>query len=329
MPGNGSFFLPDSTPRPSQRELFFEDILDALTLGIADYYEKNKVFKKIGVALSGGRDSLLTLLIAHRVASRINPENPGAILHAFTMPSRYSSTRNARRRRRSPRTSASRWRSCRSTRRTSGNWPPSNRCSAPGEQVTELTKQNIQARIRGQRMWNWSNSSGGLFLQTGNMSEKAVGYTTVGGDLEGALGVIANVPKTVVMALLDYLLEKTGHEGIARCWQARRSGAGAEPAGRVGADALPGPGCLLPPLRRARRCCPQEVELVLAEMFPEYPAEQIRAWVESSPGSSRSRSTSGCRRRSPCTSATWTWTASARCSCRWCRTGVGLRGRRF
>ena len=36
-------------------------------------------------------------------------------------------------------------------------------------------------------MWNWSNSTAGLFLQTGNMSEKAVGYTTVGGDLEGGL----------------------------------------------------------------------------------------------------------------------------------------------
>ena len=67
-----------------------------------------------------------------------------------------------------------------------------------GGEPTELTRQNIQARLRGQRMWNWANSSGGLFLQTGNMSEKAVGYTTIGGDLEGALSVIANVPKTVV-----------------------------------------------------------------------------------------------------------------------------------
>ena len=30
----------------------------------------------------------------------------------------------------------------------------------------------------------------------------AVGYTTIGGDLEGSLSVIANVPKTVVEALL-------------------------------------------------------------------------------------------------------------------------------
>ncbi len=50
-------------------------------------------------------------------------------------------------------------------------------------------------------MWNWANTSGALFLQTGNMSEKALGYTTVGGDLEGAFSVIANLPKTVVIAL--------------------------------------------------------------------------------------------------------------------------------
>ena len=92
-------------------------------------------------------------------------------------------------------------------------------------------KQNIQARLRAQRMWNWSNSSGGLFLQTGNMSEKAVGYTTVGGDLMGALAVLANVPKTVVMYLLDYLLREArlrGDRGGAG--EAGRAGAGAEPS---------------------------------------------------------------------------------------------------
>ena len=64
------------------------------------------------------------------------------------------------------------------------------------------------------------------------MSEKAVGYTTIGGDLEGALSVIANVPKTVVIALLERLrraLRLRGHRGDARTptrarsWPTRRS----------------------------------------------------------------------------------------------------------
>jgi NAD+ synthase (glutamine-hydrolysing) len=84
-----------------------------------------------------------------------------------------------------------------------------------GDEPTEITRQNVQARLRGQRMWNWSNTSGALFLQTGNMSEKSLGYTTVGGDLEGALSVISNLPKTVVIALLERLRARFGFAGIA------------------------------------------------------------------------------------------------------------------
>ncbi len=124
------------------------------------------------------------------------------------------------------------------------------------------------------------NSSGGLFLQTGNMSEKAVGYTTVGGDLEGALGVLANVPKTVVMALLDYLLEKTGYEGIRQVL-ARPAGPELAPDQQGEAELMPFPvldACFH--LFGAEKLLPQEVELVLAEMFPQYGAEQIQGWVE-------------------------------------------------
>ena len=57
----------------------------------------------------------------------------------------------------------------------------------PGETLTSMARQNVQARVRAERMWTWSNCAAGLFLQTSNMSEKAVGYTTIGGDGEGAL----------------------------------------------------------------------------------------------------------------------------------------------
>ena len=78
-----------------------------------------------------------------------------------------------------------------------------------------MTGRTSRRASAPQRMWNWANSAGGLFLQTSNMSEKAVGYTTIGGDMEGALAVIANVPKTVVNYLLDYLLrDRRSCEGI-------------------------------------------------------------------------------------------------------------------
>jgi NAD+ synthase (glutamine-hydrolysing) len=92
IPAGTSYFLPPDVPRPSERTNQFEDLLDALAMGVGDYFEKSGVFKKIGVSLSGGRDSLLTLLIAHRYARKVRPDDPGSLLQAFTMPSRFSST---------------------------------------------------------------------------------------------------------------------------------------------------------------------------------------------------------------------------------------------
>ncbi|MFN8590670.1 MAG: NAD(+) synthase [Thermomicrobiales bacterium] len=280
VPTHGSFFLPDPVPPPSPREAFFEEILDALTLGLGDYFEKNPHFRVLGVALSGGRDSLLTLLIAHRYASKARPDDPGSLLRAFTMPSRYTSRETLR----------GAETICRELGVPLEVVPIDDAFTreleataamlGPSEPVTELTKQNIQARIRGQRMWNWSNSSGGLFLQTGNMSERAVGYTTIGGDLEGALGVLANLPKTVVMALLEYLNEKMGLEGIALVLS-KPAGPELAPNQRGEEELMPFPvldACFH--LFGAEKLLPEEVLEALVVMFPDVGREQLRAWVE-------------------------------------------------
>lgn len=280
VPDHGSFFLPSpDTRRRTPREELCEDILDALAMGIGDYYEKTGAFKQIGVSLSGGRDSLLTLLIAHRYAKRRNPEDPGALIRAFTMPSKFNSAE----------TQGAAATICQELGIPLEVVPISEAFERELDAVTgmldegtepsSLTKQNIQARIRAQRMWNWSNSSGGLFLQTGNMSEKAVGYTTIGGDLMGALGVLANVPKTVVMYLLDYLLEQTGSDGIRQVL--------ARPAGpELAADHV-GEGELMPfpildgcfHLFAAEKLIPEEMEQVLAAMFPDVAAETLSGYV--------------------------------------------------
>jgi len=279
VPGNRSFFLPEETARRTPREDLCEDILDALALGIGDYFEKTGAFKQIGIALSGGRDSLLTLLVAHRYATTARPDDPGLLLRAFTMPSRFNSEE----------TQTAAATICRELGVPLGVIPIEEAFGREldvvgtmldaGQTATELTKQNIQARLRAQRMWNWSNSSGGLFLQTGNMSEKAVGYTTVGGDLMGALGVLANVPKTVVNYLLDYLHEQTGHSGIGLVL-ARRPGPELAP-NQVGEEELmPFPildACFH--LFAAEKLLPAEIELVLAEMFPEVPADRLAEYV--------------------------------------------------
>jgi NAD+ synthase (glutamine-hydrolysing) len=280
VPPHGSFFLPEPVEPPSPLAAFCEDILDGLALGIGDYFEKTGAFRLIGVSLSGGRDSLLTLLIAHRYASRARPDDPGALLRAFTMPSRYSSA--------DTRSAAAQI--CADLGVPLEVIPIEEAFQrelaaveamlGEGEEVTEITRQNIQARIRAQRMWNWSNSAGGLFLQTGNMSEKAVGYTTIGGDLMGALAVLANVPKTVVSTLLGYLLETTGHAGIRMVLE---TVPGPELAAGQSAQAELMPYEILDAcfhLFAAEKLQPEEVEQVLRSMFPAVPADTLRDDVE-------------------------------------------------
>lgn len=274
VPEGRSFFLPSSAPTRTARERYCEDLLDALALGIGDYFQKTKGFKCLGIALSGGRDSLMTLLIAHRWASRA-----GVPIETFYMPTRYSSdgTRDAAA-------------LIASELGVKFSIVPIDDAferemeaakSMLGERaLTPITMQNVQARIRAQRMWNWANSSGGLFLQTGNMSEKAVGYTTIGGDLMGALAVISNLPKTVVMFLLEYLHERHGYRGIEAVT--------ARPAGpelahnQVGEDELmPFPvldACFH--LFAGEKLGPADVTAAIRAIFPELKAEVAEGYVK-------------------------------------------------
>jgi NAD+ synthase (glutamine-hydrolysing) len=279
-PAHRSFFLPPPDTRRSAREDLCEDLLEALSLGIGDYFEKTRGFKSIGIALSGGRDSLLTLLVAHRYARKARPENPGSLINTFYMPSRYSSEHTRKAAEQIARDLGCSFKVVSIDDAFERELAIVKQMLPEGQAVTPVTEQNIQARLRAQRMWNWANSSGGLFLQTGNMSEKAVGYTTIGGDLMGALAVIANLPKTVVMYLLDYLLEKHHYEGIKLVI--------AKPAGPELAANQSGEEDLMPfpvldacfHLFASEKLQPSELVQVLITMFPETSPETLKGYVD-------------------------------------------------
>jgi NAD+ synthase (glutamine-hydrolysing) len=148
-----------------------------------------------------------------------------------------------------------------------------------GGEPTPLTRQNIQARLRAARMWNWANTAGALFLQTGDMSEKAVGYTTIGGDLEGGLAPIANLPKTVAIALLEHLHARYGFEGI-ELTLATEAGPELEEEQSAEAELMPFPvldACLH--LYAEEKLSVQEVAEVLPTIFPEYDAGALHDWA--------------------------------------------------
>ncbi len=282
-PAGGSFFLPAPSPPPvDARDGALDDLFEALAVGVASYYTKTGAFRSLGLALSGGRDSMLTLLVAWRAAARIlGPDGaaPGSLITTFYMPTRHSqdATRTAAHELATALGVALHTvplddaydREVEATRMMLGGQPPS-----------ALTRQNVQARLRGQRMWNWANTSGALFLQTGDMSEKAVGYTTIGGDLEGSLSVIANVPKTVVEALLRRLHTRYGFAGISSCLA---TAPGPELADRQIAEQelMPFPvldACLQ--LYAGEKMSPPEMARALVSICPDEEPAQLAAHAE-------------------------------------------------
>jgi NAD+ synthase/NAD+ synthase (glutamine-hydrolysing) len=69
----------------------------------------------------------------------------------------------------------------------------------------DITEENIQARARGNLLMAISNKYGALLLTTGNKSELSVGYCTLYGDMSGGLAVIADVPKTMVYRVSEWV----------------------------------------------------------------------------------------------------------------------------
>jgi NAD+ synthase (glutamine-hydrolysing) len=287
IPLNKSFFLPGAPSQATPRDEFCEDLLDALALGIGDYFEKTGAFKTIGVALSGGRDSLLCLYIARRWVSRrfgdLGAEAEKAkakeILRAFFMPSRYSSAETRAAAEAAAKDFDTPLAIVAIDEAFEKELEAVEKMLQPGEKLGAMARQNIQARVRAQRMWTWTNSAAGLFLQTSNMSEKAVGYTTIGGDMEGALSVIANVPKTVVNYLLDYLLEKTQLPGILATLK-KPASAELTDDQEDERDLMPFPvldACFA--LYAGEKMSPSEVKDVLVTMFPEHDTAKVEAWA--------------------------------------------------
>jgi len=84
--------------------------------------------------------------------------------------------------------------------------------------LTGFMRENVQARDRSSRILAaLASAFGGVFTCNANKSEITVGYTTLYGDLGGYLACIADLWKTQVYALADYLnAERFGRELIPR-----------------------------------------------------------------------------------------------------------------
>jgi NAD+ synthase (glutamine-hydrolysing) len=172
-------------------------IHDALVLGLGDYMKKCG-FSSALIGLSGGIDSAVTCALAVKAVGRKN-------VTGIAMPSIYTSDES---------------------NRLAGELAKNLRIHLTVIPISPifdsylneledhlkgdaeracLAMENIQARIRGNILMAFSNRFGPIVLSTGNKSESATGYCTLYGDLTGGLAVIADLLKTTVYELAEYI----------------------------------------------------------------------------------------------------------------------------
>mgnify|MGYP001793479412 FL=1 len=171
------------------------EIWTALVLGVKDYARKCGFMKAV-LGLSGGVDSALVSAIA---AEALGPENVLGIL----MPSPYSSGHSVTDAEALAKNIGIQTKLL-SIAPLMGDYDTVLEDLFSGTE-DGVAEENLQSRIRGNLLMAISNKFGHLLLSTGNKSEMAVGYCTLYGDMNGGLAVIADVPKTRVYSICQWL----------------------------------------------------------------------------------------------------------------------------
>ena len=165
-----------------------------LEVGIRDYLHKTG-FKDVVIGLSGGIDSSVTAALA---AEAIGPEH----VYGITLPSAVTADEN--------RTDAEHV--ARNLEIQFGEEEIESLSKTAiesiaglteGEATRSVTRENVQARVRGLLLMGVANDSDALVLTPDNKSEAAVGYCTLYGDAVGAVAPLGDCTKRRVYALAE------------------------------------------------------------------------------------------------------------------------------
>ena len=191
-----------------------ENIVEALTLGVRDYLRKTG-FAGVIIGLSGGIDSALTAAIA---VWALGPDHVTGV----AMPGPFSSGHSVE-----DAVELSDRLGIRLMTVPIGDMCATMRRSIDpvlgelderplGQAQPDVADQNLQSRARGIVLMTISNRTGALVLTTGNKSELAVGYCTLYGDMNGALAVLSDVPKTMVFRVARWMNDHASACGFAK-----------------------------------------------------------------------------------------------------------------
>ncbi len=154
------------------------------------------------IGVSGGLDSTLALLIATRVADKLNMDR--SHIYGVTMPAFGTSDKTLKQARALIDHLGVTLKEIDIRDHVNDHFE----LIGHDKITTDATYENTQARARTMILMNLANMKNGLVLGTGDMSELALGWCTYNGDQMSMYGINAGIPKTLVR----FMIERYAHE---------------------------------------------------------------------------------------------------------------------
>jgi NAD+ synthase (glutamine-hydrolysing) len=197
-------FVPQSL---SQRAANCDEIFNIQVAGLAKRLEHTGI-RSVYLGISGGLDSTLALLVAHRTFLLLDLPLSG--ITGVTMPG-FGTT---------GRTYANALALMKELGVTVREIDIRPSCLlhfkdiGHDPEIRDVTYENVQARERTQILMDLANKHGGLVIGTGDLSEMALGWCTYNGDHMSMYAVNASVPKTLVRYLIDWIRETKEEEAV-------------------------------------------------------------------------------------------------------------------
>ena len=263
-------FVPDDVERLAL------DCYEAYNIQVSGLEQRLRAIghPKVVIGVSGGLDSTHALIVAAKAMDRL--ERPRSDILAFTMPGFATGELTKSLATRLSKALGVSFEELDIRPTAKQMLTDMGHPFADGDEVYDVTFENVQAGLRTDYLFRIANQRGGIVLGTGDLSELALGWCTYGvGDQMSHYNVNAGVPKTLIQHLIRWVVdsEQLGHagrRGERPAHRDRRPGdhprAGPDPRGRAAAvdrgHHRPLRAARLHPLpRAAQRCTPEQDRL--------------------------------------------------------------------
>jgi NAD+ synthetase len=174
-----------------------EELFQALTLGVRDFAKKNGM-KQAFIGLSGGIDSSVAAVIAVEALGREN-------VTGIAIPSRFTDERSTESARELAEGLGIKFEQIQLEKMHAATEQ-----ALGAERSGGVSGENIQARLRMVILMSYVNSGGGFLINTSNKTELTLGYSTLYGDMAGAISPLGDVTKTEVIELGKWINRTMG-----------------------------------------------------------------------------------------------------------------------